>query len=57
MYNIKLPSGSEFILPKESIRMLAHLKSTDCGVYKNFLSDEQAITFLEKNGIEVKEAR
>lgn len=55
MYRMELPNGSEFTLPKESIRMLAHIKAHDCNLYKHFVTDTDAIEFLERNGITVED--
>lgn len=55
MYRMELPNGSEFTLPKESIRVLARIKAHDCKLYKNFRTDTEAIEFLERNGITVED--
>ena len=56
MYNIKLPNGSEFTLPKENLMMLAHIKAHDCGKDMIFCSDEECIDFLGRLRIEVTNA-
>lgn len=55
MYRMELPNGSEFTLPKESLRVLAHIKALDCKLYKNFQTDTDAIEFFERNGITVED--
>lgn len=56
MYNIKLPSKTEFTIPKENLLMLAHITAYDCGRNLIFCSDNKCIGFLMSIGIEVTSA-
>ena len=55
MYKLTV-KGDEFTIPKENLRFLAMSKAMDLKLNVQLKTDEQAIEFLGRMGIEVSDA-
>lgn len=55
-YKITLPTGASYIMPKESLRLLAMSKAIEKRISVKLDTDKDAIKFFEENNVKVEEA-
>ena len=55
MYKLTIKNGEMFTIPKQNLRFLAISKAIDLKQNIELKTEEQAIDFLNKLGIEVEE--